>query len=177
MIGLKLTIKSWGDVALDKKELRALMRSAANDVKNKTQRLIARSSGSGRVYRGGGGARYRGNYKPGRYQASAPGEPPVNVTGTLKGSVKGYVYPDGNGFAVRERAFYSLFLEAGAKGGRPGGRAAAAAARRRRTAAPTSGRILEPRPSLDRVMATEERALETRIGKAFEQGLTWRQTK
>jgi hypothetical protein len=175
-----MTITSWGEVALDKKELKALMRGAANDVKGKTARLIARKSGSGRTYRGGGGGRYRGGYRAGHYQASAPGEPPVAVTGTLKGSLKSYVYKDGDGFAVRERAFYSLFLEAGAQGGGSSGRRGTAGhraqARRHRARASTS-RVLEPRPHLDRVMAQEETRLNQRVRKAFEQGLTWRQTR
>jgi hypothetical protein len=178
MIGLKMRITSWGEVALDKKELKAVMRGAANEVRSKTARLISRTSGGGRRYRGGGGAKYRGQYRPGAYQASAPGEPPVTITGTLKSSLKAYVFRDGDGFAVRERAFYALFLEAGARGGRPGSRANAARERRARRAHPvTSARVLLPRPSLDRVMTDEEKRLETRVRKAFDKGLTWRQTR
>jgi hypothetical protein len=175
---LQLKVKSWGIFAYDKRAVKALLRGAANDIKSKTARLIARTSGSGRVYRGGGGAKYRGTYKAGHYQASAPGEPPVQVSGTLKGSLKSYVYKDGDGFAVRERAFYALFLEAGALGGRPGSRAKTASARRqRRKQAPTSARVLEPRPSLDVVMEGEAKNLEKRLTKAFDEGLTWRQTQ
>lgn len=176
MSALKLTITSWGEVALDKKELKALMRGAANDVKSKTARLISRSTGGGRTYRGGGGARYRGTYRAGHYTASAPGEPPVTVTGTLKGSLKSYVYKDGNGFSVRERAFYALMLEAGAQGGGNPGKGAPRRGRSRRRSTYTT-RVLDPRPSLDRVMAQEEKNLDQRVRKAFEQGLTWRQTR
>lgn len=180
MSHLKLSITSWGQVALDKKELRALMRGAANDVKSKTARLIGKAAGGGRTYRGGGGGAYRG-YRPGHYTASAPGAPPVKVTGSLRGSLKSYVYKDGDGFAVRERQFYALFLESGAQGGgNPGKRATPkqrAHARRHRARSVYTRRVLAPRPHLDRVMEQEHASLDARVRKAFEQGLTWRQTK
>lgn len=174
MSELKLKITSWGDVVLDKKELRAVMRSAANDVRSKTAKLINASSGGGRTYRGGGGGRYRG-YKPGHYKASAPGEPPVRVTGTLRNSMRAYVYPSGEGFAVRQRAFYALFLEAGASGGGNPGRNHGS--RRRRARNVYNSRVLAPRPSLDVVMAQQAASLEKRVTAALHQGLTWKQTK
>src|SRR5262245_60757959 len=116
---LKVSISSWGDVALDKRGITALMRAAGNDVRTKTARAINASTGGGRMYRGGGGNKYRGAYVAGPYTASAPGEPPVRVSGTLKESLKTYVYKSGEGFAVRARMFYALFLEAGARGGGP----------------------------------------------------------
>jgi hypothetical protein len=176
---LQIKITSWGYVKLDKKELKALMRSAGNDVRTKTARLISQTSGGGRTYSGGGGSgAYRGGYKAGRYTASAAGEPPVAVTGSLKKSLRTYVFKDGDGFAVRERQFYSLFLEAGAKGGGNfRGSARRAQARRNRRTAASSARILEPRPHLDRVMAQQEAQLESRVKKAFDQGLKWAQTR
>ena len=49
----------------------------------------------------------------------------MRVSGDLRASLKTFVFKSGEGFAVRARAFYSLFLEAGAKGGgNPGARAA-----------------------------------------------------
>lgn len=181
MSQLKLQIKSWGEVTLDKKQLRALMRSAGNDVKTKTARLISAESGSGRAYRGGGGAAYRGSYKAGPYTASAPGQPPALVTGSLKRSLRTYAFKDGGGFAVRERQFYSLFLEAGAHGGGNPGKAATAkqraVARRHRARSAYTARVLRPRPHLDRVMAEQAPSLDARVRKAFDEGLTWRQTK
>ena len=123
MSSLKLAITSWAEVALDKRQLKALMRSAGGDIAAKDRRLISASSGSGRVYRGGGGAAYRGAYRKGPYRASAPGDPPVQVSGSLRKSVRVYPFPDGNGFAVRERQFYALFLETGAQGGGNSGEA------------------------------------------------------
>ena len=157
MSSLKISVTSWGEVALDKRELRKLMRSAGNEVKQRTSRLISPSQGSGRLYRGGGGSRYRGAYVAKAYRASAPGEPPVAVSGTLRASLKVYPYPSGEGFAVRERAFYSVFLAGGARG--PG------------------RRVLDPRPSLDRVMQDEAKNLDRRVRAALTQALTWKQTK
>jgi hypothetical protein len=177
-----MQITSWGEVALDKRGLKALMRGAGTDIAAKTRRLISQSAGSGRYYAGGGGSAYRGSYRAEGYYASAPGQPPVLVSGTLRGSLRVYPYPEGTGFAVRERAFYALFLEAGAHGGgnpyggRPG-LAARARARRYRARGRYQARVLLPRPSLDRVMAEEEPALEKRVKAALDRGLTWRQTR
>ena len=181
MSHLKLSINHWGEVALDKKQLRALMRSAGNDIKSKTARLIAATSGGGRFYRGGGGSAYRGTYRAGRYRASAPGQPPVLVTGTLKRSLRTYTYKNGEGFAVRERAFYALFLEAGAHGGgNPGGKQTTlsrAQARRHRARSVFGTRVLAPRPHLDRVMEQQEPELQRRVRTALTQGMTWKETK
>lgn len=166
MSHLKLKVTSWGEIHLDKKELRALMRAAGNDVKRKTAALIARTGGGGRTYRLPGGK---------SYVASAPGEPPVMLSGALRTSLRTYVYQDGDGFAVRERQFYSLFLEAGARGG--GNRRQRAATRRQRRARVASMRVLLPRPHLDKVIEDEKPNIDRRVRKAFEQGLTWRQTR
>jgi hypothetical protein len=183
MSGLKMQISSWGEVVLDKRRLKALMRSAGTDIKSKTARLIGQTTGTGRAYRGGGGSAYRGNYRPGRYRASEPGQPPVILTGTLRQSLRVYPFPSGEGFAVRERAFYALFLEAGARGGGnpygARGRPAAATVRLRkhRARGRYTTRVLLPRPHLDRVMKEQEPALEKRVETALYQGMTWRQTK
>jgi hypothetical protein len=178
MSALRMSISSWGEVALDKRQMKNLMRSAANDVKNKTSRLISQSTGSGRTYRGGGGSAYSGAYRPGAYRASAAGDPPVMVSGTLRQSLKAYPYPSGEGFAVRERAFYALFLEAGATGGgNPGRGSRRAQARRHRARSLYTDRVLAPRPHLDRIMEQEEPNLERRVRQALESGMTWRETK
>jgi hypothetical protein len=177
-----MQITSWGEVALDKRGLKSLMRGAGTEIAAKTRRLISASGGSGRYYAGGGGSAYRGSYRAEGYYASAPGEPPVRVTGTLRGSLRVYPYPNGNGFAVRERAFYALFLEAGAHGGGnpfggKGGARAGARRRRHRARGRYDARILQPRPSLDRVMAEEAPELDRRVRAALDHALTWRQTK
>ncbi|HEY6323477.1 MAG TPA: hypothetical protein VJA16_18200, partial [Thermoanaerobaculia bacterium] len=150
--------------------LKNLMRSAGTDIRGKTQRLIAHGGGSGRYYAGGGGARYRGQYRAQGYYASAPLQPPVTVSGTLRASLRSYSYPSGDGFAVRARAFYGLFLAAGASGG---GRTRGGVRRRGQHQA----RVLQPRPYLDQVMHDEQSQLEQRVRTALTQGLTWKDTK
>lgn len=181
MSELKLTVTHWGQVALDQREMKKLMRSAASNVRSLTAKLINRSEGSGRAYRGGGGAAYRGTYSSSPYRASAPGEAPVRVTGTLRNSLKAYVYPSGEGFAVRERIFYSLFLERGARGGgNPGQKGRVRnprTGRFKRARSAYTTRVLAPRPALDRVMEQQQGELERRVGTALRQGMTWKQTK
>jgi hypothetical protein len=169
---LKLTVTHWGEVVLDKRELRKLMRAAGNDVKNKTGRLINQSDGGGRSYFAAGR----------RYRASAPGAPPVRVSGDLRSSLRTYVFKSAEGFAVRARQFYALFLEVGARGGgNPGSRAVKPinrrTGRRMRAKGVYTARVLEPRPFLDRVMAQEAGELNRRVGAALQNGLTWKETK
>lgn len=186
MSALKLTVTTWGELAQDTKALKALMRAAGNDIASKTRRLIGNEGGGGRLYRGGGGAAYRGAYKPGSYRASAVAEAPVAVSGTLRGSLKVYAYKSGEGFAVRLRQYYAIWLETGAKGGgNPfGGRPKAAAAwralpnrRRHHAKGVYTQRVLLPRPSLDRVLNDAAANLDRRVLAALHAGLTWKQTK
>jgi hypothetical protein len=165
MSSLQLKITSWGEIELDKREMRSLMRSAGNDIKTKTARLIGQSAGSGRVYRGG------------RYRASAPGAPPIRLSGALRNSLRVYTYKDGSGFAVRERQFYALFLEAGARGGGPGRRSNVSRRGGSVRRFVRSSRVLAPRPHLDRVMQEEAPELDRRIRAALDHGLKWRETK
>jgi hypothetical protein len=182
MSALKLEVTSWGVVMLDKKQVRAVMRAAGNDIRSKTARLVNKTQGSGRQYYGGGGAAYRGEYRPGRYRASAPGSPPVRVSGTLRGSLKTYLYPSGEGFAVRERIFYALWQETGASGGgNPGKRALLPINRRtgkrKRAKGVYTRRVLAPRPAIASVIASEAANLNRRVEAALLQGMTWKQTK
>lgn len=177
MSDLQLKITSWGQVAIDKREMTKLMRAAGNDVKNKTQRLINASSGGGRP------THYRGD-RGGTYRASMPGDPPVRASGALRSSLKTYPFKSGEGFAVRARQFYALFLESGARGGgNPfGGRPAASAAwraqsRRKRARGHYTQRVLEPRPFLDRVMKEQAPEITRRVRDALSKSLTWKQTK
>lgn len=172
-----MRVTSWGEIKLDKREMTKLMRGAGNEVKSKTARLINATSGGGRV------THYRGD-KSGTYRASVPGEPPVRASGALRASLKTYVFKTGEGFAVRARQFYALFLESGARGGgNPyGGRSAAAAewrarTKRKRARGRYTTRVLEPRPFLDRVMTQEAPEIERRMRDAFDHALTWKETK
>jgi hypothetical protein len=184
MSSLKLTVSSWGELTQDTKALKALMRAAGSDIASKTRKLIGASGGGGRLYRGGGGAANRGDYKPGPYRASAVGQAPVAVSGSLRSSLKVYPYKTGEGFAVRMRQFYAVWLESGATGGgNPfGGRPKAAAAwrageRRHHAKGVYTQRVLLPRPSLDAVMMQEQANLDRRVMAALQSGLTWKQTK
>ena len=170
MSDLKLTVSSWGTVALDKREIAKLMRAAGNDVKTKTGRLINKSQGGGKRYFG----------PAGRYNASSPGAPPVRVSGDLRSSLRTYVFKSGEGFAVRAREFYALFLETGAKGGGNPGKNAPInrrTGRRMRARGTYTARVLEPRPFLDRVMNEQAPELDRRVRKALEGALTWKETK
>jgi hypothetical protein len=173
MSDLKLTVTSWGVVALDKREIAKLMRAAGNDVKSKTARLINKSTGGGRSYFG----------PAGRYTASSPGAPPVRVSGDLRSSLRTYVFRSGEGFAVRARAGYATPLEAGAFGGAPGSskrrehRKLSAPVRKARAKARGENREMAPRPFLDRVMTQEAPELDRRVRKALERALTWKETK
>lgn len=171
-----MTVTSWGTINIDKREMSKLMRAAGNEVKSKTARLINSTDGGGRK------THYRGD-RQGTYRASMPGDPPVRSSGALRASLKTYVFKTGEGFAVRARQFYALFLEAGARGGgNPyGGRSAAAAewrarAHRKRARGRYTTRILEPRPFLDRVMEQEAPEIDRRMKAAFDKALTWKET-
>lgn len=172
MSDLKLTVTSWGEVAMDKGPMRALMRAAGNDVRTKTSRLINASDGGGRSYRLPAGR--------GTYRASMPGNPPVRASGALRGSLKTYVFKSAEGFAVRARQFYALFLETGAHGGgNPGSRSTRInrrTGRRMRAKGVYTTRVLEPRPFLDRVMDQEAPNITRRLREAFAKSLTWKQT-
>jgi hypothetical protein len=168
---LKLTVTSWGGVLLDKREMTKVMRAAGNEVRGKSSKLINQNQGGGRLYLG----------PSGRYRASVAGSPPVRVSGDLRSSLKTFVFKSGLGFAVRARQFYALFLEAGARGGgNPGSRATPInrrTGRHMRAKGVYTRRVLEPRPFLDRVMQQEAPGIERRMRVAFEQGLTWKETK
>lgn len=172
MSDLQLKITSWGEIMLDKREMTKLMRAAGNDVRTKTARLINASDGGGRVYRRSGGG--------GTYRASTAGNPPTRRSGALRGSLKTYVFKSAEGFAVRARQFYALFLETGARGGgNPGsrGRINPRTGKRMRARGVYTARVLEPRPFLDRVMEQEAPNITRRLREAFVKSLTWKQTK
>lgn len=177
MSALRLQIKSWGEVSLDKRELKNLMRGAAGQVRTQTRRLLAKGTGGGRTYSGGGGGAYRGGYRAGRYRASAPGSAPVSVSGTLMNSIVARPFKNGEGFRVRARAFYGLVLESGAHGGgNPHGRAGGAG-RRQRHRGTYRTRIVLPRPYLSRIMAEQAPDLDRRVRLALRDGLKWKEVK
>jgi hypothetical protein len=165
--GVRLEVRVSGSYVLSygKKRLKALMRRAGAEVAAVARALIRRSAGGGREYRGSGGGRYRGGYKPGHYTASAPGQSPVSVTGTLARSIKVRPFRSGEGVAVRDAAFYALFLEKGARGG---GRKGSKAGRER---------VLLPRPFLTAALEQREASIAQRIKDSIVNDIEFKRVK
>ena len=180
---LNVQVNGLGVVTYDKRELKKLLRRGGAEVAAAARKLIRQASGGGRFYRGPGGsaARYRGGYKPGGHQASAAGQAPVSVTGTLERSIKVRPFRSGEGVAVRETAFYALFLQAGAKGGVGSGRKGVKGTRNKRSAAAASRsgkvRILQPRPSLTAALEQRQKSLGDRIRAQIVDDVTFRRMK
>lgn len=177
MIRLKVTVGA-GCIDLDKRATRATMRAAGNEVAAVTRALIRRSVGGGKTYRGPGGSAkaYRGGYKAGRYTASAPGQPPTSVTGTLAGSIVVRPFKSGEGVAVRETAFYALFLSAGARGGVGSGRGGVRGKRNKRGGVAGS-RVLAPRPSLTLALEQREASIASRVRTSIADGLKFKRIR
>jgi len=145
----------------DKKALRKTLRAAGQEVAQAARAKLRATQGSGRVYFGSGGSSgYRGGYKGGRYQASSAEQAPVRVTGTLARSVKVRPFKNGDGVAVRDTAFYALFLETGAQGG---GRKSTGGKRMSRKQQARTGRVMEPRPFLTAALDDRRNGLRQRI--------------
>ncbi|MFT9385528.1 hypothetical protein [Acetobacter sp.] len=181
--GIQMKVTLSADLLVfDKKALTRTFRQAGNEVAATARTLLRQSSGGGRLYYGPGGsaASYRGGYKSGRYQASLPGQVPAKITGTLARSVRVRPFRSGEGVAIRDTAFYALFLEAGAHGGgrsSSGGSKAASGSKmqgrtyHRGSAAIGKSRILTARPFLEVALAQREASLGPRIRQAVQQGL------
>jgi hypothetical protein len=178
MIGLEVRIDPFF-LTLDMKHTRAVLRAAGNEVASVARALIRRSSGGGRFYN------YKG-HRGARYRASAPGQPPVSVSGALAKSIKVRLFRSGEGVAVRDAEFYAKFLELGAKGG--GGYARGdnillAGERHWRTGrvlrlqnrmkstAVSQSRTLAPRPFLSVALDAKRASIEARIGEAITGGI------
>lgn len=162
MIRMKIALQS-AELQFDKKQLKKTMRQAGNEVAAAARALIRRSQGGGRTY-----------YRDGtRYEASAPGQAPGSVSGALLRGIKVRPFKSGEGVAIRDSVFYSLFLERGAKGGgRKGGRGA----RNRRGKAQTT-RVLMPRPFLSAALGQRSTSLQERLREAVQQGIAFRKVK
>lgn len=178
VVKLAVTVKA-GRLELDKKLVRRSLVAAGREVARATKRLISQSSGGGRLYRGPGGsaAKYRGGYTPGAYRASAPGQSPARVTGTLARDVTVKPFRSGEGVAIRDTAFYALFLEAGAHGGGSRGGRGIRNLRRRGKRIAMTARVLEPRPFLSRVLGQREASIGKRIGEAINSGVKFRRVR
>ncbi len=173
MIRLAIRIPLGAHLVYTKRRMRRLMRQAGQEVAALAKVMIRRAQGGGATYRGSGGSKYR-PYRPGRYTASAPGQPPVNVTGTLLGGIVVRPYKSGEGVAVRDRTFYALFLEGGAQGG---GRKGSGGKRLKGRAGTNTSRMLEPRPFLSSALRQRQASLEDRIKAAIVADLEFRRVQ
>ena len=184
---LQVTISPRGMLLVfDKKQLKKTMRAAGNEVAAVARRMISAKGSGGRLYYGPGGTagKYRGGYVKGRYRASAAGQPPALITGTLKKSIRVRPFKSGEGVAVRTNKFYALFLEDGAKGGgrkgaRPVGPPVFRHGKRVRggRAGTKTGRVLEPRPFLTAALTQREASLSARIEAAVLQDVAFKRIK
>lgn len=124
---------------LNKDILKKELRLIAKEVKQKTIALLKNSVPSGK--------------KRGSHTASAPGQAPSLMDGLLASSITYKIKKDR--IVIKDSAYYSLFLEAGAtKTGKSG-----------------TGTIL-PRPFLSTVLDEMRPDIEKRLEKAVMQGLT-----
>ncbi|HVB67974.1 MAG TPA: hypothetical protein VNE67_08985 [Acetobacteraceae bacterium] len=180
MITLKIDVPAY-ELVYEKAHLRRVLRSAGAEVAAVAKQMILRSAGSGRQYRGsGGGKSYRG-YRKGPYIASAPGQAPVSVTGTLARSLVVRPFRSGEGVAIRDLMFYATILEGGfAAGGRSAGKsssmrkARAAGSRQRRLSATRS---MQPRPFLTAALAAREKSIGERVKAAVLEGIKFQRLK
>ena len=165
LMDLRVRVTSAAMLTDNRKELRATLRKAGGEVLAAAKAKI-RKGGSGRTYRGSGGGTAGGarQYLRGKFAASAPGQPPASVTGTLKRSGRVRPFKSGDGVAVRFNAFYAAMLEGGARGGGPGKRF------RARRGKPGLARVLRPRPFLSTAMAERRASIDRRVKAAVEQG-------
>lgn len=177
MIRLSVTVQP-GRLELDKKMLRATMRAVGAEVAGVARGLIRKSAGSGRLYRG--------------RRSSAPGEPPVSLSGTLARSIKVTPYKSGEGVSIRDTAFYALFLQAGARGGGgdtknrgnilPAGQIGRRGRilrgkNRLKASAVSKTRVLLPRPFLTTALLSREASIAQRVAAAINQGVKFQRVK
>jgi hypothetical protein len=157
-------------IMFTRKILRKNLRIAGNEVARVARSKIRSATGGGRLYYGPGGSiKYRPGTASMPYRASAPGQAPVSVTGTLAKHIKLRMSKKRSRDAVVLRAgdddnnaFYAKMLEVGAKGGRPGQRNK----RRRSQLYVSSGRVLAPRPFLSTALAERAPSIRTRLADA-----------
>ncbi|MGO2957423.1 MAG: HK97 gp10 family phage protein [Acetobacter sp.] len=160
----------------DRTILRKNLQIAGREVAAAARRNIRNSVGSGRLYYGPGGSiGYRGNANPGPYRASAPGQAPVSVTGTLARSIKAKLHRDKvtDIETVKDAAFYAKFLETGAQGGSPGQRNQ----RSRGKTYVSGGRVLKPRKFLSAALEECAPDIRRRLADAAIQGVVMERVK
>lgn len=152
-----------GALVYEKKQLKKVMRAAANEVAAVAKALLGRSAGGGLVY-----------YRAGRrVQASQAGSAPVSVTGALRRGIKVSVFRSGEGATIRDSQYYALVLEAGAKGGgRKGGKGV-----RNKRGGPGTSRVMQPRPFLSLALDQRADSIGARIREALVNDIEFRKVK
>ena len=171
MVRLQITLQP-GMLAYDKTKLRAIFRGAGSEIAGVARRLMRQSQGGGRVY-----------WKKGkRHQASAPSQPPTQLSGSLASSVKVRPFKNLEGVSIRDVAHYALFLESGARGGGGDTRAhnlhvTRSGTRRMNKSAISQARVLLPRPYLSTALAQRGPSIEQRIKESILQDIKFRRLK
>jgi hypothetical protein len=162
MFRLAITVQA-GRLELDKKLLRATLRSAGNEVAATARGLIR-----------AGGPKMPKQRRP----ASKPGQPPMNQTGKLAAGLVVRVYRNGEGVQIIDTARsakgsgapYALFLEKGARNFGPRvhnfGRRVNA-----RKVADISKRELLPRPFMSAALDKVSASLVPRLAASVNQGM------
>lgn len=135
----------------EKKNLRAALRQAGQDVA-KTARALVRNAG-------GSGAYHNGHY------ASAVGEPPASLSGELARSITARTWSRGGelGVTVKDSVYYAKFLETGAEGGGPGSHNTKANPKRKTRKVVRGKRVLEPRPFISRALDAKRSDIDERL--------------
>lgn len=170
MIGLQIEIPQKYRLAFDKKLTHKTLRAAASEIAAVARRKVRRAVGTGRVYYSRGG----------RHVASAPGEPPVNLSGDLANSIKVRPLKTGDGMIIKDTEFYALFLEVGAKGGVGSGKKGVKGRRNPRkrglaiTPSPVGTRVLLPRPFLSAALQERQDSIGSRVKAAIIQDVQFR---
>lgn len=148
--------------AYDRKATRLALRAAGNEIAAYARALIRSSRGTGPKH------------------ASLPGQAPANLSGFLASKIKVFLFKQGDGVAIRDMAYYSLFLEKGAHGG--GGDTRAYNMRyvksgRRRMINIDQSRLLLPRPFLSTVLDQQKDSIEARLKTAIMSGMKFERRK
>jgi hypothetical protein len=151
-------------IEFSKDNIRKALRSAALDVIREARALTQNPNGGGRAYSTPAGM------SKGIHYASAAGEPPAMLTGTLNKSFGMRSKGSGTTIILEDNAYYAKFLELGAHGGagtnQKGGKGTSNTyrlnplTRKKERVAPTptpgqKERDLEPRPFLSRALVDQ----------------------
>ena len=159
----------------DKSALKRVMRAAGNEIA-----AVARA-----MIRAGAATKKRAARR-----VSQAGAPPVGRSGNLARGIKVRPWKSGEGVTITDaarttrgsRAFYALFLEKGARGGRGSGRKGVKGQRNKYSrgvlVSVSSGRVLAPHPFMTpAVEKVEANGLADRIRDALINGMTLRRIK